>query len=129
MIIILNLSFADDFIFPSEYETMLQRMLSSLLTYCLYSKLKVNTDKSKIMVVQRRKKATAPGWKTLEFVKEYKYLGLMFSSNGTFKHAPMTLSNQANKALFLLIKWTIRLGHPSPKSLPIHEYGSEIFSS
>ena len=28
----------------------------------------------------------------------------MFSSNGTFKHAPMTLSNQANKALFLLIK-------------------------
>jgi len=81
---ILNLSFADDFSFLSESETMLQRMLSSLLTYCLYSKLEVNTDKSKIMVVQRRKKATTPDptflfdGKPLEIVKEYKYLGLMF---------------------------------------------------
>ena len=73
------------------------------------------------MVVQRRKKATAPDatflfdGKPLEIVKEYKYLGLMFSSNRTtFNHAPMTLANQANKRLFLAIKWTIR-----------HEYGSE----
>ena len=111
------------------------RMLSNLLIYCMYSKLKVNTDKSKIMVVQRRKKATAQDptflfdGKPLKIVKEYKYLGPMFSSNGTFNDVPMTLANQANKAFFLLIKRTIRLGHPSPKSLPIHEYGSEIFSS
>jgi len=68
--------------------------------------------------------------------KEYKYLGLMFSSNGTFNHAPMTLANQANKALFLLIKQTIKLGHPNPNLLcklydtllrQIHEYGSEIW--
>jgi len=46
----------------------------------------------------------------------------------------MTLANQANKALFLVIKRTIRLGHPNPNLLcklhdtlvrPIHEYGSE----
>jgi len=41
-----NLSFADDFIFLSESETMLQKILSNLLSYCFYSKLKVNTDKS-----------------------------------------------------------------------------------
>ena len=69
---------------------------------------------------------------TEKLSKEYKYLGLMFSSNGTFNHVPMTLANQANKALFLLIKRTIRLGHPNPNLQckvydtlvhPIHEYG------
>ena len=73
---------------------------------------------------------------TEKLSKEYKYLGLMFSSNGTFNHVPMTLANQANKALFLLIKRTIRLGHPNPNLLcklydtllrQIHEYGSEIW--
>ena len=57
---------------------------TSLLTYIIYSRLKVNTDNSKVMVVKRRKKATAQDptflfdWKPLKIiVKEYKYLDLI----------------------------------------------------
>ena len=66
------------------------------------------------MVVERRKKATAQDptflfdWKPVKIVKEYKYLGLIFSSNWTFNHAPMTLANQADKA-FVPPNQTIRV--------------------
>ena len=40
----------------------------------------------------------------LEIVSEYKYLGIFLSRSGNFKAAKKHISEQANKALFSLIK-------------------------
>lgn len=60
---------------------------SSLLTYCMFSKLKVNTD---IVGYLEVKGTTAPDptflfdGKPLKIVKEHKYLGVTCLSNGNF---------------------------------------------
>ena len=66
----------------------------------------------------------------LEQVKEYKYRGVTFSENSIFKS---TRANQANKALFSLMKILSNLSYPKPCYLfdllvtPIMNYASETW--
>ena len=41
----------------------------------------------------------------LEYVKEFKYLGTVFTTGGSFAEAQNTLSGQAQKAIFKLNKY------------------------
>ena len=71
----------------------------------------------------------------IEVVKSYKYLGTLFSSNGSFKLARQHISNQANKAMHLLLVRISNLDIPidlqlklfDSTILPILTYGSEIW--
>ena len=69
-------------------------------------------------------------------MREYKYLGLLFDSNGLSTKASLTLAGQANKALFSLLWKAHYLHYPDPDLichlfdsmiLPILVYGSELW--
>ena len=51
----------------------------------------------------------------LEIVKEFKYLGLVFTIGGSFADAQNTLAGQAQKAIFKLNKYLYKFTYISPK--------------
>jgi len=83
------LMYADDIVFLAADPDALQGMINSLSTYCEKWDLHVNLNKSKIMIF--RKKGIIKHslrWlfrgKEVEIVNSYKYLGVLFVSNGRF---------------------------------------------
>ena len=78
-----------------------------------------------------RQTILAPG----VYVSSYKYLGIILSSNGSFKLAISTIAKQGSKALFSLFRTASQLSFPDPLLLfylfdalvrPVLEYGNEI---
>ena len=72
----------------------------------------------------------------LEIVKEFKYLGMVFTTGGSFAAAQNTLSGQAQKAIFKLNKYLNKFTYISPKHKldlfnklisPILNYSSEVW--
>lgn len=84
------LMYADDIVLLAETPRALQLMINRLNEYTERWKLKVNTEKSKIMVFQKhlRRRPKAETWnlagERLEIVKEYKYLGVWITYNVNF---------------------------------------------
>ena len=84
------LLYADDLVIIAESEIGLKRALKTLENFCTEKDLKVNTDKTKVMVVTKsgRGKGTNPWYymnETIEETKEYCYLGLIITNNGKWK--------------------------------------------
>ena len=57
--------------------------------YCSRWKLKVNTNKTKIMIfrsggILRRNVLFMYDWKPIEIVKKFSYLGIIFTAGGPF---------------------------------------------
>ena len=138
---ILYLLYADDLTLVSHSRIGLQRLLNNLFQYCCKWKLKVNLDKSNIIVFRR-------GGRLKQYEKWYydnepmsvtssqSYLGVVFSWSGSWFQAQKTLSEQGNKALFALKSCLRKFGTiPVTTSLkifdckinPILLYGSEIW--
>ena len=96
--------FADDTVLFAESEKELQRVVNEFYNVCTRRNLKVNCDKSKVMVFERRKmeviefdtqyrirvgneegcKVTIGG-KCLEEVNEFKYLGTVLCKHGSME--------------------------------------------
>lgn len=133
------LLYADDTIVMAESREDLQLALNGLSDYTKKSELKVNIDKSKIIVFSRGKIRNIPDFwyegKLIEVVFEYTYLGVIFSNNGTFKKAKTKLVDQANRAMFGLLQRIRALSLPLDMSidlfdktvLPILLYGCEVW--
>ena len=92
----------------AESADELQHALSEFQIYCSYWKLKVNVDKTKILVFSK-----GPMLKTkfyynnqiVENVKEFKYLGVVFSRTGPFSKTKKNhLCEQAQKAMYRIIR-------------------------
>ena len=84
------LLFADDVVLCSQTIDGLQHLLDRLKSYCAKWNLEVNKEKTKIVVFKKGTKAAkAERWNysqyNLETVREFKYLGITFSSNGLWK--------------------------------------------
>ena len=106
-------------------------------TYCKNWKLTVNASKTKIIAFGNIR-GRVPEFKisghTLEVVDEYKYLGIYLSQTWLFVAAKRHISEQANKALYALLKKSKTLGLPSDLQLdlfnktvkPILLYGAEV---
>ena len=96
--------FADDTVLFAESEEELQRVVNEFYEVCKRRKLKVNCDKSKVMVFERRKTEVIDfgrpyrvrlenesscritmGGQCLEEVKEFKYLGTMLCKYGSME--------------------------------------------
>ena len=98
------LMFADDAVIFSDSIDGLQSSLNNLESYCLKWNLKVNVDKTKIVVFQkggnliRNEKWTYNGEET-EIVNSFNYLGMVVSSGGTFIKATSMLAGKALKAM------------------------------
>ena len=101
------LIYADDVLLLSESKEGLQSCLDSLNVYGDYWKLRINTEKTKVMVFSAGKIKTDNIKLTLnksdiEIVDNYKYLGILLSYNGNFKHAADHMYQKSLKAIFHL---------------------------
>ena len=101
------LLYADDTLVLAENAKQLQEALNSLNTYCNMWALKVNLDKTKIIIFSRGKitkyEPFVFGNNTLDVVEDYVYLGTTFNYNGTFNKAKAKQVQQAKKANFSLV--------------------------
>ena len=138
-----HLLYADDLVLLSLTEEGLQRNINKVKDFCNKWGLVINTDKSKIMTFSKTGRLANNKFKfnidndELEYVKQYKYLGVIFSSNGKFSAAEKTLSMKANRALFS-IKQGIFDKSIKPSSVlhifdalvkPIALYNAEIWAA
>ena len=101
--------YADNLLLMSETETGLQRILDRLGEYCDKWGMEVNTDKTKIIKFSgnghRCKTVFRYKSYSVENVFKYKYLGIEFSSSGSWTNAISNLSDRGMKALFLLKRY------------------------
>lgn len=124
--------------FLSDSSHGLQTALSWYNEHCTLWKLTVNVNKSNVVVFSKGR----PGSYSfklnnynLEVVREYKYLGILFSRSGSFFVAKKHLANQAEKAMYGLIKKARSLLLPLDLQIelfdklvkPILLYGSEVW--
>jgi hypothetical protein len=135
------LMFADDVVIISETKEGLQESLHCIAHYSEKWRLKINTDKTKVMVFNKNGKMTCDnfllGEKALETVKTYTYLGIEFNNCGSFNNAMLTLSQKATKAMFKL-RSCIYQANLSPNTClylfdamirPICTYGSDVWGA
>ena len=81
------LLYADDAVLFAKSPQILQHMLDKLYEYSCVWDLKVNTEKTKIMIFEKGRKTTADIFYNntlLEVVDNFKYLGAMFYKNGSW---------------------------------------------
>ena len=135
------LLYADDIVIFANSPDELQRCLDLLSNYCNIWKLTVNVSKTKVMVFRNgdilpRDLAFYYNGEPLEIVKEFKYLGLVFTTGGSFAAAQSALSGQAQKAIFKLNRYLYKFTYISPKHklelfdkliAPILNYSSEVW--
>ena len=97
------MNYADDLIIMSTSPNALQQCLNNLETYCKKWKLDVNIKKTKIITFNKqgslvKKHSYFYKSHTLENVKQYKYLGFIFTCSGSMKHGITNLVKQGKKA-------------------------------
>ena len=100
------LLFADDVILLSTTANGLQKSLIDLQNYCTEWGLTVNTKKTKTLIFNANgRKVHIPltyNGEHLECVNEYKYLGTLFTTSGSFTKSTEDLYNRGLKAFFKL---------------------------
>lgn len=133
------LLYADDTVLLADNPTDFQNSLSAMHTYCKNFQMKVNAQKSKVLIFSKGKVRTVPqfflGHEELERVDDYCYLGVIFNYNGNFNKCQKKLSDQANKAIYSLLNKCVKMHIPFDMQfelfdkliLPILLYGSEIW--
>jgi hypothetical protein len=133
------LMYADDLVILSKSASGLQHALDRLHEYCLKWKLVVNISKSNVMIFNKRGHhllifSFHYGANNIEIVKEYCYLGIIFTPSGSFKAAIVKLKDKALKAYYKIIenlcsdssKCSFTLFNSLVK--PIASYGCEVWS-
>ncbi len=100
------LLYADDIIIFADSAEGLQNGLNILSDYCQKWKLTVNKEKTKIMVFRKGGRLPNEILQTheLEITSHFSYLGIVFSTGGSFSQAQTTLSGQARTAIYKLNK-------------------------
>ncbi len=115
------LIYADDLVILTESESHMRWSLNKLAQYCKKWKIQINVSKSNIMVTCK-KMFTLPhtfmiNGQELQYVKKYKYLGIVLSYNGSMLCAQEHLMKKAVKTWF-----SIRNGVYSQKIWPVNIY-------
>jgi hypothetical protein len=138
-ICIFLLLFADDIVLFSRTPDGLQYMLDKLYQYSCKWGMKVNINKTKVCVFQRRCQTTDYVWKysgeILEVVSQFCYLGINLAANGSTTTTIKSLSDQALAAynsllaLFRRVSLDVKTKLTLFDSLvvPILLYGSEVW--
>ena len=133
------LLYADDTVIIAESAIDLQKALDKLHDYCCLWDLSVNAEKTKVVIFGNGKIRNKPrimlSNKELDIVSCYKYLGIEFNYNGKITVTIKHLSDQAIKAMFLLISKIRKLNllidiqiHLFDSTIkPILLYGCEVW--
>lgn len=106
MLKVLVLLYADDTVLLSSSAAGLQKCLDALAEYCYRWKLKVNVEKTKVIVIGKRKVNHQFTYEReiLETVDQFKYLGVVFSNNGKYTKCIKHLYAQGLKAMYSIIR-------------------------
>jgi hypothetical protein len=92
----------------AESSSNLQTLLDKFYLYCDTWKMKVNVDKTKIVVFSKERLPRNLIFNyngiNIEIAKEFNYLGIYFSRTGSFKVCKNHLSEKAIKAMYEVIK-------------------------
>ena len=121
----------------AESADELQHAINEFQKYCLQWKLKVNVEKTKIMVFSKGpmlKRKFYYDNLVIENVKEFKYLGVVFSRSGSFCKTKKHLYEQAQKAMYGIIRKIRQFKLPVDCQfdlfdrvvVPVLLYGSEV---
>ena len=133
------LLYADDTVVMAESYTQMQKALDGVREYCDRWALKVNTDKTKVVIFSRGKvrryNSFNFGDEVIDVVYDYVYLGTTFNYNGKFNKAKAKQCVQAKKATFLLLRKRLNFNLPYDIMIDLYEkliipillYGSEIW--
>lgn len=109
------LLYADDIVLLSDSPTDLQNMIDALYIYCVNWGLRINLDKSKIMIFRTGARYSSRlSWKygnnQIDVVNEYKYLGVIITYNLSFKkHLEAKL---ASSKIAINATWLGYIHHP-----------------
>ena len=103
------LLYADDTVLISENRQDLQLGLDIVENYCNKWKIILNIEKTKIVIFRKGGKLSVNDrWfyngSQIEITKHFTYLGMVFSSGGSFSKNQKKLAGQAQKAIFSLQK-------------------------
>ena len=133
--------FADDLVLLADSSEGLQQSPSVLQEYCRVWQLTISTEKTKVMINSKASLSTRYRFfindKEIETISSIKYLGLVLKSNGSLLQAVSTLTHQARKSVFVLMKKITFLDFPPPFLMcklfdtlitPIIEYGCQIWN-
>ena len=105
---LLLLLYADDTVIFSESADELQNALNVFQEYCKTWKLTVNITKPKILIISKGRPSLNQHFyynnSEIEIVGEHKYLGIYLSRSGNYRTAKRYIAEQAEKALFSLIR-------------------------
>ena len=135
------LLYADDLVQCADLPGRLQQQLNILADFCDKWCMKVNLEKTNIIVFRnggiiKRNEMWYLNGKQLKTVTYYKYLGLVFSSKLSWSKATYTLASQARKAIALFRCFDYRVEGVDPKKAllvfdkaiaPILFYGAELW--
>jgi hypothetical protein len=134
-----SLLYTDDTIILSETEADMQYALAIFEKYCHHWKLKVNLQKTKVIIFCKRKYKNQPIIKlcgeNFQIEDSYSYLGVIFNYNGSFMKERAKLMDQARKALYCLHRKLRNISIPIDLQLklfdtlilPILTYGCEVW--
>ena len=132
------LLYADDLVIISETDLGLQSSINALANYCDKWCLTVNINKTKIMIFNSSGKLMNRSFyyknHHLEIVKEYCYLGIIFTPSGSFSTAIKALCQKASKVYFMIRRdirdsnCVVALKLFTSLVLPILSYACEVWS-
>lgn len=133
------LLYADDTAILAESPSELQLQLDCFSRYCSNWKLKVNVNKTKVVIFTKGRIAKNIDFvfngEPLEIVNEYKYLGIIFSRYGSFINTEKYLAEKATNAMYGVLKKArmfnlsidCQLDLFDKIVVPILLYGSEVW--
>ena len=132
------LLYADDAVLFSKSAETLQNMLNRLHTYSSIWGLKVNTEKTKIMIFEKGPKTYIDIFYNdilLEVVDSFKYLGTMFFKNGSWNRTQKYIADYALFALHKLNKLFQNITLPDSEKFKLFDclvgsvlsYSSEVW--
>ena len=101
------LLYADDTVFMAESGADLQNQLDWFCEYCKQWKLKVNIDKTKVMVFSNGRMPKCRfklESQNIEIVKEFVYLGVVFSRGGSFIKTIKRNVNKGTQAMYDILR-------------------------
>ena len=134
------LKYADDLVLFAKSAKSLQLGLNALHQFCEINKLAVNCDKSKVMHFTANKSVTVKDLQydgtKLEWVNNFKYLGVTFNKSNSFTDGIEELCQHAQRAQTVLdlhflkhktvpVSYEIEVFNTLVK--PILLYGSEVY--
>ena len=108
-ICLILLLFADDMVLIGHSVSDLQASLNRLHDYCSKWGMKINIDKTDIMVFRKRGRIKNNekwfyGGKELKIVNNFNYLGVVFNHSGSFEMNNQYLIGKASKAMYTLLR-------------------------